>query len=73
MKFVYATVNYNNTCLLKIALYSCSEPFIIPELPFGQNMVINIKSTWGDKYYVGLNGIELFSDTGEPISIAKVS
>ena len=45
----------------------------MPELPCGQNLSVNIKSTWGDKYYVGLNGIELFADTGEPISISKVS
>lgn len=49
-----------------------SDTFIIPELPAGQNLTINIKSTWGDKYYVGLNGIELFADNGEPISITKV-
>lgn len=56
---------YVSTCAFR-------ESFIIPELPSGQDMVINIKTTWGDKYYVGLNGIELFADNGEPISIAKV-
>jgi len=49
-----------------LCFLSCRAPFIIPELPHGQNMIINIKSTWGDKYYVGLNGIELFADNGEP-------
>ena len=49
------------------------EDFSIPELPAGQNMVINIKTTWGDRHYVGLSGIEIFADTGKPVSVAKVS
>ena len=48
------------------------EDFSIPELPGGQNMVINIKTTWGDQHYVGLSGIEIFADTGKPVAIAKV-
>jgi len=48
------------------------EDFSIPELPGGQNMVINIKTTWGDQHYVGLSGIEIFADTGKPVPIAKV-
>jgi len=48
------------------------EDFSIPELPGGQNMVINIKTTWGDQHYVGLSGIEIFADTGKPVVIAKV-
>ena len=48
------------------------EDFQIPELPCGQNMVINIRTTWGDQHYVGLSGIEIFSNTGEPVSVAKV-
>jgi protein JBTS26 len=49
------------------------EDFTIPELPYGQNLVINIRTTWGDKHYVGLNGIEIFSKNGQPVSVAKVS
>ncbi|XP_067928203.1 katanin-interacting protein-like [Watersipora subatra] len=56
-----------------LQVISEEEAFIIPELPSGENLVINIKSTWGDKYYVGLTGIELFASNGEPISIAKVA
>jgi len=48
------------------------EDFNIPELPGGQDMVINIKTTWGDQHYVGLSGIEIFADTGKPVHIAKV-
>lgn len=35
-------------------------------------MVIDILSTWGDKHYVGLNGIEIFSNTGEPVRIKEI-
>ena len=27
--------------------------------------MINIRSTWGDKHYVGLNGIEVFTSEGK--------
>ncbi|XP_066239210.1 katanin-interacting protein isoform X3 [Saccopteryx leptura] len=46
--------------------------FEIPVLPHGQHLVINIKSTWGDRHYVGLNGIEIFSSKGEPVHIAHI-
>ncbi|MBN3311563.1 K0556 protein, partial [Atractosteus spatula] len=43
------------------------EEFEIPVLPRGQRLVINILSTWGDRHYVGLDGLEIFSSTGEPV------
>ncbi|BFZ02930.1 hypothetical protein BsWGS_05969 [Bradybaena similaris] len=46
--------------------------FIIPELPYGRELVINIKTTWGDHHYVGLTGLELFSNLGEKVPIAKI-
>uniref|UniRef100_A0A4W2C8H5 Katanin interacting protein n=1 Tax=Bos indicus x Bos taurus TaxID=30522 RepID=A0A4W2C8H5_BOBOX len=46
--------------------------FKIPVLPYGQHLVIDIKSTWGDRHYVGLNGIEIFSSKGEPVRIENI-
>ncbi|KAL5254351.1 hypothetical protein ACHWQZ_G013960 [Mnemiopsis leidyi] len=46
--------------------------FVIPELPKGSVLEIQIHSTWGDRHYVGLTGIELFSDTGSPVQISNI-
>jgi len=35
-------------------------------------MIIDIKTTWGDRHYVGLSGVEIFTDTGKPVPIANV-
>jgi hypothetical protein len=46
-----------------------STGFAIPELPSGQHLTINILSTWGDVFYVGLMGIELFDSSGHRIQV----
>ncbi|XP_061564927.1 katanin-interacting protein isoform X2 [Cololabis saira] len=48
------------------------DDFEIPVLPLGQWLVINILSTWGDRHYVGLNGIEVFSASGKPLRPAHI-
>ena len=48
------------------------DNFVIPELPYGRELVVDIKTTWGDRHYVGMTGIEFFSSTGEPVTISKV-
>lgn len=46
--------------------------FVIPELPEGTEMVINIVTTWGDRHYVGLNGIEVFTAGGQQAAVSSV-
>ena len=48
------------------------ECVMIPELPSGQELTIVILSTWGDKYYVGLSSIEVFTASGEMAAVEKV-
>ena len=46
--------------------------FDIPILPAGKELIVNILSTWGDRHYVGLNGVEVFTVTGERAEVAEV-
>ncbi|XP_041473507.1 katanin-interacting protein-like isoform X2 [Lytechinus variegatus] len=50
-----------------------SDEFEIPILPFGHCMTINVKTTWGDRHYIGLNGIEIFQSNGEHVQVAKIT
>eukprot|EP01135_Chromosphaera_perkinsii_P011068 Nk52_evm27s2325 gene=Nk52_evmTU27s2325 len=47
----------------------CNISFQIPELPKGQHLTINIRSTWGDSHYVGLSGIEIFDAHGNKLGL----
>ncbi|XP_053091605.1 katanin-interacting protein isoform X2 [Pangasianodon hypophthalmus] len=49
------------------------EEFEIPVLPQGQHLVIRILSTWGDRRYVGLNGVEIFSASGQPVTPCHIT
>ncbi|XP_023945111.2 katanin-interacting protein [Bicyclus anynana] len=46
--------------------------FVIPELPEGRLLEIKIYSNWGDKFLVGLNGVEMFDSNGHQVDIEKV-
>ena len=46
--------------------------FTTPEDPRGVELVINLLTTWGDKFYIGLNGIELYTNTGQPAEVDEV-
>lgn len=49
------------------------EEFEIPVLPQGRYLVMHILSTWGDRRCVGLNGVEIFSASGEPVTPHHIS
>ena len=50
------------------------EPeFLIPELPSGKFLSLIITSTWGDRHYLGLNGIEAFSSNGTKIEVCDIA
>ena len=40
----------------------------VPNLPRGQVLKLIIYSTWGDQHYVGLSGLEIFDDQGNPLA-----
>lgn len=46
------------------------QQLLIPTLPIARYITIKIFSTWGDKHYVGLNGIEIFDDRGQLVDLA---
>ena len=49
-----------------------STPPPIPTLPAGQTLTFEILSTWGDPYYVGCSGIEIFDAEANIIAIPDV-
>ncbi|XP_065899997.1 uncharacterized protein [Dysidea avara] len=50
-----------------------SQSSVIPILPRGRHVIFNIRSTWGDHHYVGLNGIELFTELGTPATVQSIT
>jgi hypothetical protein len=51
------------------ALVEANEFFCVPELPKGRILEFNLYSNWGDKFYIGMNGIEIFDERGQPVRI----
>jgi hypothetical protein len=49
------------------------EEFTIPELPSGNELCFVLVAPWDDPFYVGLSGIEIFTEKGTRAPIDSVS
>ena len=50
-------------------LVKANQNFTIPELPKGKVIELDLYSNWGDRFYIGMCGIEVFNDKGCPLRI----
>lgn len=46
-------------------MYFECEP---PQFPEGFTLKFILHSSWGDRFFIGLNGLEIFNDKGEVIT-----
>lgn len=68
--FTLTLVCLLHLCPTLIALSLDYEP---PELPQGFVFQLQLLSTWGDLYYVGLNGVQFYDAAGSPIPLSASS
>lgn len=56
-----------------LELESLDSNYEAPSMPRGFVYQIIIFSTWGDSYYVGLNGIQIYDNYGNEIKLTTDS
>lgn len=71
---VSSTTHTENTLYVP-STYSLASDTAYESLyaPTGLIFTIQIHSTWGDLYYVGLNGLQVFGENGEAIKLERES
>ncbi|KAJ6219387.1 hypothetical protein RDWZM_005199 [Blomia tropicalis] len=52
-------------------LYSIEE-CIIPEMPYGNELTLNLLENWGDEQWIGFNGIEILDSRGSRPKIKNI-
>lgn len=55
-----------------VATTSMGESVVIPTMPCGRQLVFNCVTTWGDQSFLGLAGIEMFDNRGDPVVLKDV-
>lgn len=54
-------------------LQSCYTCWIFLDLPLPVIFQLQLLTTWGDPYYIGLNGLEFYDQKHEKISLSENS
>ena len=59
--------------LAPVLLFPFQDEYEAPMMPQGFVFQFHLLSTWGDLYYTGLNGIELYDAAGHKIPLTEKS
>ncbi|KEG07964.1 hypothetical protein DQ04_08361000 [Trypanosoma grayi] len=60
-----ATFTWDDSCAGNQRGTVAMEPFLADGMPRGRFILLNLLTTWGDMHEVGLNGVEIFDETGK--------